>query len=204
MIMSSYRICIHNIFHFIHTWALFSKNPKGLYLCSEHSEMGSDNKNTLPLKFKLPRVDTLLALSSKITPCKKNNFIYRYRQIMDLLTTSVEVSTLVALSMHYDPSLRCFTFKDFQFVSTIEEYERLLGWYVKDHPPFVKLGELLMPESVVEVLHLSIEEVALGIGPRGFLKNSWKKGMSLGERREMVALQCYSSPSDLWSRPVSK
>ncbi|KAI5428533.1 hypothetical protein KIW84_033498 [Lathyrus oleraceus] len=30
--------------------------------------MGSERRNTLPLKFKLPRVDTLIALRSKITP----------------------------------------------------------------------------------------------------------------------------------------
>ncbi|KAI5426979.1 hypothetical protein KIW84_032417 [Lathyrus oleraceus] len=120
--------------------------------------MGSDKKNTLPLKFKLPRVDTLLALSSKITSCKKNNFIYRYRQIMDLLTTYVDVSALVALSQYYDPPLKLFTFKYFQLVPTIEEYKRLLGWYVKDHPPFTKLGELLMPKSVVEALHIFVEE----------------------------------------------
>ncbi|XP_050915382.1 uncharacterized protein LOC127130411 [Lathyrus oleraceus] len=130
--------------------------------------MGSDKKNTLPLKFKLPRVDTLLALSSKITSCKKNNFIYRYRQIMDLLTTYVDVSALVALSQYYDPPLKLFTFKYFQLVPTIEEYKRLLGWYVKDHPPFTKLGELLMPKSVVEALHIFVEEVTLGLGPRGF------------------------------------
>ncbi|KAI5441800.1 hypothetical protein KIW84_011024 [Lathyrus oleraceus] len=120
--------------------------------------MRSEKKNTLPLKFKLPKVDTLLALSSIITPCKKNNFICRYGQILDLLTTYVDVSTLVALSQYYDPPLRCFTFKDFQLAPTIEEYEKLLGWYMKDHPPFIKLGELLMPKSVVEALHLSVEE----------------------------------------------
>ncbi|KAI5436646.1 hypothetical protein KIW84_022960 [Lathyrus oleraceus] len=31
--------------------------------------MGSESRNTLPLKFKLPIVDTLIALRSKITPC---------------------------------------------------------------------------------------------------------------------------------------
>ncbi|KAI5396947.1 hypothetical protein KIW84_062959 [Lathyrus oleraceus] len=106
--------------------------------------MGSERKNTLPLKFKLPRMDTLLSLSSKITPYKKKNFIYRYGQFLDLLTTSVDVSALVALFQYYDP--------------TIEEYEKLLGWYVKDHPPIIKLGELLTPESIAEALHLSVKE----------------------------------------------
>lgn len=49
---------------------------------------------------------------------------------------------------------------------------------MKDHHPFTKLGELLMPESVVEALHLSIEEVSLGLGPREFARkfledNAW-------------------------------
>ncbi|XP_050908873.1 uncharacterized protein LOC127122609 [Lathyrus oleraceus] len=130
--------------------------------------MGSEKKNTLSLKFKLPRMDTMLTLNIKITPCKKNNFICRYGQILDLLNTSVDVSTLVALSQYYDPPLICFTFKDFQLAPTIEEYEKLLGWYVKDHSPFTKLGELLMPELVAEALHLYVEEVSFGLGPRGF------------------------------------
>ncbi|KAI5444612.1 hypothetical protein KIW84_013033 [Lathyrus oleraceus] len=56
--------------------------------------MGSERRNTLPLKFKLPRMDTLIALRSKITPYKKNNFICRYGRILDLLTTPIDVSAL--------------------------------------------------------------------------------------------------------------
>ncbi|KAI5436600.1 hypothetical protein KIW84_022922 [Lathyrus oleraceus] len=89
---------------------------------------------------------------------------------MDLLTTYVDVSTLVALSQYYDPPLRCFTFKDFQLVPTIEEYEMLLGSYMKDHLPFTSLGEQLTSESVVEVLHITVEEVTLGLGPRELSK----------------------------------
>ncbi|XP_050891020.1 uncharacterized protein LOC127096502 [Lathyrus oleraceus] len=130
--------------------------------------MGSERRNTLPLKFKLPIVDTLITLRNKVTPCNKNNFICRYGRILDLITTPIEVSTLVALSQYYDPPLRCFTFQDFQLALTIKEYERLLDWYVKDHPPFTKLDEPLLPESVAEALHLPIEKVSLGLGPRGF------------------------------------
>lgn len=132
-------------------------------MCSEHSKMGSERRNTLPLKFKLPRVDILITLRNKITSCKKNNFICRYGWILDLLTTPIDISTLVTLSQYYDPPLRCFTFKDFQLAPTIEEYEKLLGWYVKYHPPFTKLDEPLMPKSVAEALHLPIEEVSLGL-----------------------------------------
>ncbi|XP_050889523.1 uncharacterized protein LOC127094788 [Lathyrus oleraceus] len=151
--------------------------------------MGSKKKNNLPLKFKFPRVDTLLALSSKITPCKKRNFICRYGQILDLLTTYVNVSALVALSQYYDPSLICFTFKGFQLALTIEEYEKLLGLFVKDHPPFAMLGELLMSESVFEALHLSVEEVALGLGPKGFSRKLLEeKAWALEKEGKLVPL----------------
>ncbi|KAI5383845.1 hypothetical protein KIW84_070997 [Lathyrus oleraceus] len=100
--------------------------------------MGSDRKNTLPLKFKIPRINSLLALSNKITPCTRNNFVSRYG--------------------------------DFRLSLTNEEYERLLGWYLKDHPPFTNLGEELIPELVVEDLHLTITEVTSSLGPRGFSK----------------------------------
>lgn len=39
---------------------------------------------------------------------------------------------------------------------------------MKDHHYFTKLGELLMPESIAEALHLSIKEITLGLGPKGF------------------------------------
>lgn len=71
-------------------------------------------------------MDTLLAISSKVIPCKKNNFTCRYGHILDLLTTSVDVSTSAALSQYYDPPLKSFTFKEFQLAPTIEECEKLL------------------------------------------------------------------------------
>lgn len=39
---------------------------------------------------------------------------------------------------------------------------------MKDCIPFTNLGELLAFKSVVDALHLSVEEVALGLGSRGF------------------------------------
>ncbi|KAI5386470.1 hypothetical protein KIW84_072847 [Lathyrus oleraceus] len=154
--------------------------------------MGSERRNTLPLKFKLPRVDTLITLRNMVTPCKKNNFICRYGRILDLITTLIEVSVLVALSHYYDPPLRCFTFQDFQLAPTIEEYERLLGWYVKDHPPC----EPLMPESAAEVLHLPIEEVSLE-NPTLLqrVKRAWtqihRKGKELGKRDYRAKESCH-------------
>lgn len=132
--------------------------------------MSSDKKNTLPLKFKLQRIDNLLASRKNITNCKKNSFVSKYGQILDLLTTNSYISTLVALAQYYNSPLLCFTFKYFQLAPTIEEYERSLGWYLKDHPSFTILGKELVPEAVAKALHMTILEVTFGLGPIRFSK----------------------------------
>ncbi|KAI5430615.1 hypothetical protein KIW84_034995 [Lathyrus oleraceus] len=122
--------------------------------------MGSEKKNTLSLKFKLLRMDTLLDLSSKITPCNKNNFIYRFGQILDLLTTSVDVLALVALSQYYDPPLRCFTFKEHQLTPTIKEYGKLLEKERGDNHRWFELAvkekKVLRDESDLEIQKLKL------------------------------------------------
>ncbi|KAI5390959.1 hypothetical protein KIW84_075995 [Lathyrus oleraceus] len=127
--------------------------------------MSSDKKNTLPLKFKLQRIDNLLALRKNITHCKKNSFVSKYGQILDLLTTNGYISTLVALAQYYNSPLLCFTFKYFQLAPTIKEYERSLGWYLKDHPSFTILGKEFVPEAVAKALHMTVLEVTFGLGP---------------------------------------
>ena len=76
---------------------------------------------------------------------------------------------------------------------------------MNDHPPFTKLGELLTSESVAEALHLSVEEVTLGLGPMRFSRKLLEeKAWALEKEGEMDTLQCYSSPLELWSHLVPK
>lgn len=66
------------------------------------------------------------------------------------------MGALVVLAQYYDPHLHCFTFRDFKLSLTIKEFEKLLGWYLKDHDPFTGLEEEVTPEMVEKALHVIV------------------------------------------------
>src|SRR4051812_4026593 len=121
--------------------------------------MAPKRRNTFPLKFRAPNMDSLQELSTSLTPFKVMSFNVTYGRILPLLDVEVDMAALTALAQYYDPPLRCFTFQDFQLAPTIEEYERILNHYVKDHDPFVKLGEKIDPKEIAEALYLGEDEV---------------------------------------------
>lgn len=129
--------------------------------------MDSDRRNTLPLKFKLPKTES--------DSLEWQNNAMQEEQIHRKIWADIEVNdhkckcwALVVLDQYYDPHLCCFTFRDFQLAPTNKEFERLLGWYLKDHALFTGLEEELTPEIVAKSLHHTVREVAPGLGPRGF------------------------------------
>lgn len=67
--------------------------------------MDSKRIGTIPLKFKIPSVNSLIALRSKLTPMGERNFVTSYGKIMDLLTVKENAGALVSLAQFYDPSL---------------------------------------------------------------------------------------------------
>lgn len=75
--------------------------------------MGSEIKSTLPLKFKLPKLESLIALSPKLSNISEKDFLGSYGKILRLLTMDVNMRALLSLAQFYDPSLYCFTFQDF-------------------------------------------------------------------------------------------
>ncbi|RDX77671.1 hypothetical protein CR513_42165, partial [Mucuna pruriens] len=42
--------------------------------------------------------------------------------------------------LYYNPPLKCFTFRDFQLVPTLEEYERILGMPLERSSPYLFKG----------------------------------------------------------------
>lgn len=75
--------------------------------------MGSEIKSTLPLKFKLPKLESLIALSTKLSNISEKAFVGSYGRILRLLTMDVNMRALVSLAQFYDPFLCCFTFQAF-------------------------------------------------------------------------------------------
>ena len=63
---------------------------------------------------------------------------------------------LSVLVQFYDPLYRCFTFPDYQFVPTLEEYAHLLGIPVSDKAPFSGLEEIPRSHTIAEALHLRL------------------------------------------------
>jgi hypothetical protein len=103
--------------------------------------MDPGRKNNPHINFKIPNTQMLLRLRGKVKHAQLNNFHARYGWILELLDIDTDHNALKALVKFFDPSLRCFTFQNFQMVPTIEEFERLLNWPLKDNVPFTKLGE---------------------------------------------------------------
>ncbi|RDX66211.1 hypothetical protein CR513_55045, partial [Mucuna pruriens] len=58
-----------------------------------------------------------------------NPFGTRCDNLLSILEVEAQPTALSVLTQYYDPSLRCFTFKDFKLTPTleVEEYECLLG-----------------------------------------------------------------------------
>jgi len=48
----------------------------------------------------------------------------------------VQIPAITTLAQYYDSSLRCFTFRDFQLVPTIEEYEQILDMPLDGGVPY--------------------------------------------------------------------
>jgi len=68
----------------------------------------------------------LRELVGKMKTIQRNDFRRKYGNLLNLLEIDTKVPAITALVQYYDPPLRCFTFKDFQLVPTVEEFGDIL------------------------------------------------------------------------------
>lgn len=129
--------------------------------------MGSVRRGIVPLRFKVLMVDSLIALRYKLTPMGESALVTSYGEILNLLTVKVNTRALVSLAQFYDSSLQCFTFRDFHLAPTIEEFERILGRYLKDFSPFTNLGEIPSLDMIVAALSLPVRDVVSCLKVKG-------------------------------------
>ncbi|RDX86131.1 hypothetical protein CR513_32566, partial [Mucuna pruriens] len=78
-------------------------------------------------------------------------------------------ATLSMLTQHYDPPLKCFTFRDFQLAPILEEYERLIGIPYDKSPPYLFRGHYPSWASVARVLKAEEKSKWSGSDPRSGL-----------------------------------
>ncbi|CAJ2635603.1 uncharacterized protein LOC123923460 [Trifolium pratense] len=121
--------------------------------------MTSEKRHTLSLKIKVPKVESLIALSNQMTTLSKGSFQVNYGLLLNLLHVKIDTVALTTLAQFYDPPLRYFTFQDFQLAPTLEEFAKILGYDLKDQKPYLGLEEEPTLEAFAKALHLSIGEV---------------------------------------------
>ncbi|WJX89544.1 hypothetical protein P8452_71532 [Trifolium repens] len=129
--------------------------------------MNSEKRRTLPLKVKLPNLESLRDLSTELTLISRSAFIFKYGNILDLLFTDVQFEALTALAQFYDPSMRCFLFQDFQLAPTLEEFERIIGIPPKGKGPFVEIGHPPAVKKLAEALNIGVPEFASNVTTKG-------------------------------------
>jgi hypothetical protein len=72
--------------------------------------MALESKACHHFAFKVPKVDSLIAMEKKLTSISRANFEATYGSILDLLHVEADTTALVTLAQFFDLPLRCFTF----------------------------------------------------------------------------------------------
>ncbi|KAK2356938.1 hypothetical protein QL285_094255 [Trifolium repens] len=115
-----------------------------------------ETRGTFNYSVRVPKVDKLLVMESKLTTIRRDNFRSNYGSIIDLLHVQLDTMALTTMAQFYDPPLRCFTFQDFQLLPTIEEFESILGLIRDGRPCYFREVPTLEPLALA--LHLGSQD----------------------------------------------
>ena len=71
----------------------------------------------------------------------------------------VSIEAIASLAQYFDQSLRCFTFRDFQLVPTIEDFEGILGCPLGGRKSYLFTGFYPSMARVEKVVKISTQEL---------------------------------------------
>ncbi|XP_022631552.1 uncharacterized protein LOC106776768 [Vigna radiata var. radiata] len=100
-------------------------------------------KESIAIEAEEVNMGSLRELVKKMNIVQKDAFRKEYGNLLGLLEVEVQTSAITALVQYYDPPLRCFTFRDFQLVPTVEEFEQILGIPLEGKSPYNYLGHYI-------------------------------------------------------------
>ncbi|RDX73292.1 hypothetical protein CR513_47123, partial [Mucuna pruriens] len=108
--------------------------------------LGSERRprGTLPIKIRVPNYGILRHFDDLLK---------------DLIQIDVQPRALSTLTQFYDPSIRNFTFQDYQLDPTIEEYEHILGQSLVERQPYLYEGNFSSWAKVAELLKVTKPEL---------------------------------------------
>jgi len=71
----------------------------------------------------------------------------------------VPTTAITALVQYYDQQMRCFTFRDFQLVLMLEEFEKIVGCPLGGTKPFFPSGHSPSIPRLFELLGIPVTEL---------------------------------------------
>ena len=125
--------------------------------------MGSDQAPLLKkqfnqVKIKSLEVASLQELGQLMDQLQHQAFRKAYGKIWDLAMIEVSVEAIASLTQYYNQPLRCFTFRDFQLVPIVEEFEEILGCPLGGRKPCLFYGLYSSMARIVKVVKISTQE----------------------------------------------
>ncbi|KAH1198218.1 hypothetical protein GmHk_18G051830 [Glycine max] len=104
--------------------------------------MGTNQTGKRFYQVKVKGLDTtsIKELGRLMEPLQMQAFHKTYGKILELTIAEVSIEAIASLTQYYDQPLRCFTFRDFQLVPTIEEFEEILGCPLGGRKPYLFSG----------------------------------------------------------------
>ncbi|KAH1257040.1 hypothetical protein GmHk_03G007086 [Glycine max] len=118
-----------------------------------------NGKRFYQVKVKGLDVTSLKELGRLMGPLQRQAFCKVYGKILDLTAAEVFTKAVISLAQYYDQPLRCFTFGDFQMVSTVEEFEEILGCPLGGRKPYLFSGFLPSLSKIAAVVGDSAKEL---------------------------------------------
>ena len=114
----------------------------------------------------------------------------------------VPTTAITALVQYYDQQMRCFTFRDFQLVLMLEEFEKIVGCLLGGTKPFFPLGHSSSIPRLSKVLGIPMIELrekemnrnGVRSFPKKFMEDKARECASKGWRgyfKSILALLIY-------------
>ncbi|XP_050919755.1 uncharacterized protein LOC127137325 [Lathyrus oleraceus] len=148
--------------------------------------MGSKRRKALPFKAKMPDIANISRLLNELPACFRVTLQGKFGQILDLLSVDVQTPVIIVLAQIYDPPLRSFFFQDFQLTPTLEEFDRLLGFFMKGKTPYNRIGQVPEVEMLALALHIPISDALANWKKRENLFGFWRAYLEEEAKRLFV------------------
>ncbi|KAH1225067.1 hypothetical protein GmHk_11G032048 [Glycine max] len=147
------------------------------------------SKRFYQVKVKGLDITSIKELGRLMEPLQMQAFRKTYGKILDLTIAEVSIEAIASLTQYYDQPLRCFTFRDFQLVPTIEEFEEILGCPLGGRKPYLFSGCLPSLSRIATVVKDSargldrVKQTRNGIAglPRKYLEDKARDMASQGD-----------------------